>query len=460
MKDARNGEAVSTGGQGLGTYMSEMASDVKKEVIKTEYDDPGPVTKVATAISNVGGMLSDVPIIGDFAKATSAVFKGLGAVSNFFGFSKPVILEPAMFVKNMPFQNGAVGNVKETAYMLSVDPKLELSVDPSLGGMNVDELVIGNIASRKSYIGTFDWSDADVAMTDVLWNTTVDPNMGIALIGARNVREEDQPNGGTQNNYLQDSALAFSSRPFSYWRGTINYTFEVVCSRFHRGKLLIRYEPNIQQYNTIIKNNQAPLNQQNSVILDIQNGQTVTIKCDWAATRSWANMPPPSQDRLLYDGTLNQENPYSNNQSWNYCGQASDNVFVPDYQGSSDNNGVLEVRVLNELVQPTPDATVTINVYAWSDDMEYARPSAEGMDFQRILLPAQFNQYDLSETMLFFKQALLGGVAVPVTGFDDIDINEIGISVQPADILGATFTAQGFLYVVEYWQTPVSETAI
>eukprot|EP01084_Bolivina_argentea_P088162 159192_1 len=301
MSDVRSGEAVSTGGQGLGTYMSEMASDVAANVTKTEYNDPGPVTKVATAISNVGGMLSDVPIIGDFAKATSAVFKGLGAVSNFFGFSKPVILEPAMFVKNMPFQNGAVGNVKETAYMLAVDPKIELSVDPSLGGMNVDELVIGNIASRKSYIGTFDWSDADVAMTDVLWNTTVDPNMGIALIGARNVREAEQPNGGTTNNYCQDSALAFSSRPFSYWRGTINYTFEVVCSRFHRGKLLIRFEPNTYQYETLIKTNSAPLNQQNSVILDIQNGQTVTIAVDWAATRSWCLLPTPANKKGIVD---------------------------------------------------------------------------------------------------------------------------------------------------------------
>lgn len=442
-------------GQDLGTDLSNLASQAKAEVTKSEHEDPGPVTKAATAITNISAAAAAIPVFRPIATTVSAVSAGLGAVASYFGWSRPNILTKAVYVKNMPFQNGAVTSVHDTAYTLAIDPKNELSIDPSMGGMDYDEMCVGAIASRKSFIGTFVWTDEDLSMSTVLWNSVVSPNLGVCLGRVTSLADPT-----FDQNVFLDSALAFSSRPFTFWRGSINYTFEVVCSRFHRGKLLIRYEPNIQQYNSIIKNNEAPLNQQNSIILDIQNGQTVTVKCDWAATRSWCNMPPPSQDRPLYDGILNQENPYSNNQSWFYSGQASDNVFVPDNQGSSDNNGVLEVRVLNELVQPTPDATVTINVYAWSDDMEYARPSAEGIDFGRVLLPAQFNQYDLSETMLFFKQALLGGVAVPVSGFDDIDINEIGISVQPSDILGATFTAQGFLYVVEYWQTPVSETAI
>jgi len=442
-------------GQDLGTDLSNLASQAKAEITKTEHEDPGPVTKAATAITNISAAAAAIPVFRPIATTVSAVSAGLGAVASYFGWSRPNILDKAVYVKNMPFQNGAVTSVHDTAYTLAIDPKNELSIDPSMGGMDYDELCIGAISSRKSYIGTFVWTDEDLSMSQVLWNSTVSPNLGVCLGSIPSLEDPT-----FDQNVFQDSALAFSSRPFTFWRGSINFTFEVVCSRFHRGKLLIRYEPNIQQYNTIIKNNQAPLNQQNSVILDIQNGQTVTIKCDWAATRSWCNMPPPSQDFPLYTGILADENPYSNNQSWIFSGASSQNFFVPDNQGSSDNNGVLEVRVLNELVQPTPDATVTINVYAWSDDMEYARPSAEGIDFNRTLLPAQFNQFDLTETMLFFKQALLGGVAVPVSGFDDIDINEIGISVQPSDILGATFTAQGFLYVVEYWQTPISETAI
>jgi len=442
-------------GQDLGTDLSSLAAQAKAEVTKSEHEDPGPVTKAATAITNISAAAAAIPVFRPIATTVSAVSAGLGAVASYFGWSRPNILDKAVYVKNMPFQNGATTSVHDTAYTLAIDPKNELSIDPSMGGMDYDEMCVGAIASRKSYIGTFVWTDEDLSMSTVLWNSTVSPNLGVCLGRIPSLADPT-----FDQNVFLDSALAFSSRPFTFWRGSINFTFEVVCSRFHRGKLLIRYEPNIQQYNTIIKNNEAPLNQQNSVILDIQNGQTVTIKCDWAATRSWCNMPPPSQDLPLFDGILNQENPYSNNQSWFYSGQSSANLFVADNQGSSDNNGVLEVRVLNELVQPTPDATVTINVYAWSDDMEYARPSAEGIDFGRVLLPAQFNQYDLAETMLVFKQALLAGVAVPVSGFDDIDINEIGISVQPSDILGATFTAQGFLYVVEYWQTPVAEDAI
>merc|ERR1711981_22073 len=231
-------------GQDLGTDLSNLASQAKAEITKTEHEDPGPVTKAATAITNISAAAAAIPVFRPIATTVSAVSAGLGAVASYFGWSRPNILDKAVYVKNMPFQNGAVTSVHDTAYTLAIDPKNELSIDPSMGGMDYDELCIGAISSRKSYIGTFD------------------------------------------QNVFQDSALAFSSRPFTFWRGSINFTFEVVCSRFHRGKLLIRYEPNIQQYNTIIKNNQAPLNQQNSVILDIQNGQTVTIKCDWAATRT------------------------------------------------------------------------------------------------------------------------------------------------------------------------------
>lgn len=348
--------AVSPMYSGEGNFGSRLMESIEKG--GSEYAEPGPVTKVASAVASAGESLSEVPIIGRFAKATSTIAKGVSKVASLFGWSKPEILDKAVFVKNQPFQNGAVLSGHQTEFKIACDPKCELTVDPTIGGVDCDDMAISTLCAKKSYIGSFDWKDSDVAMTDILWRAGISPMMGVFL--------EDMPGPGNVNFY-QDSAMAFAARPFNYWRGNIKLSFEIVCSKFHRGKLLFRYEPNSSQYG-LISSSPAQMNQQNTTILDIQNGQQITFDIDWAHERSWAAVP--------YNAVNNYKNHYSND-----CRGDRTTAYIPKLDATSwdffgdELNGVLEVRVLNELVQPTNLSDVTINVYAWSDEMSFAFPT-------------------------------------------------------------------------------------
>ena len=332
-----------------------------------EYSEPGPVSKIATAVAGVGESLQDIPVIGGFAKATTTIAKGVGRVASWFGWSKPEILDKASFVKNQPFQNGAILSGAQTEYKIACDPKNELTVDPSIGGVDGDDMALARLCATKSFIGSFTWKDTDVAMTDVLWKTGISPMMGVFL--------GDLAGTGGNTHYFQDSAMSFAARPFTYWRGNIKLTFEIVCSKFHRGKLLFRYEPNTSQYG-LIASSPAQLNQQNTTILDIQNGQQITFDIDWAQMRSWAVIPVRATD-------------WSPIQYTNDIRGDTTTPYIPGLDASTQTfhademNGVLEVRVLNELVQPTPLSDVSINVYAWSDDMSFALPTERHLPTNR-----------------------------------------------------------------------------
>lgn len=322
-----------------------------------EYEEPGPVTKWASALTASASIMSMAPYIGPFAKATATVSGGIAAVASMFGWSKPVVLTDPTFVKNVPFQNGAFTSGKETAYKLTADPKQELSVDQRLGGHVDDQMTFAAMAGRESFLTTFTWDDDDTALSTVLWKSLVTPFLFTSTTYST---------GGTPRGIVQPTAMDMAATPFSAWRGKIRFRFEVVCSRFHRGKIMFKYEPNVPQ-SALITSNNAKLNQQNAIILDIQEAQDITIEVDWAMRNSWGEAPiehkpsePPSDIGSLpavFDG----------------------------FRSNLQANGNLQVRVLNELVQPTPTSGVSVNVYVSCPDLELNRMTSMELPTDRTI---------------------------------------------------------------------------
>lgn len=326
-----------------------------------EYNEPGPVATVASAVAGVAGKLTEIPVIGGFAKATTTIASGLGKVASWFGWAKPLILEKPSFVKNMPFTNGAVLTGNETSYKLACDPKQEVTVDPSIGGgTGEDEMTILSLSSKESFLTTFEWSSVNVAMSDILWYTFVTPTLCTGC-GVNPVSP------ATEAWLTQPTPMMFAVQPFAWWHGRIKFRFEVVCSKFHRGKLLFRYEPNVAQY-SLITSSDVQLNQMNTTIVDIQDTQEIEFTVDWAFARTWAGVPeltgaayPPS---LLPDTDL----------------------LPPDLANFAidELNGYFEVRCINELVEPSADSSVYINVFVSCDDLQVAVPASFGIPTNRL----------------------------------------------------------------------------
>lgn len=255
----------------------------------------GPVERVASRAASISNWLKRIPMIEPLATASSIFFTALGDISAIFGWSRPVVIDDAVIVKGMPFQNGAQTIGSETTQRITLDPKQEITVDPRSGGCCRDEMVISDIASRMSYLETFTWHLSDSPFS-VFWK-------------CRNTPRLDTQSDTLANTWYAPTAMSFAVTPFTYWNGSITYRFEVACSAFHRGKIGVFFEPNVSQEALISAN--LKTNKQFLAIVDIQETQVFEVCVKWAAPRQWCMVSLATDG--YYGGSIVVDNPLWSN---------------------------------------------------------------------------------------------------------------------------------------------------
>lgn len=227
-------------------------------------------------------------------------------------------------------------------------------------------MAISTICARESYLDTFEWEDAVLPLSSSIWMAPVNP--GIVKRVAK---------GAPTPYHVAPTALSFAATPFDVWRGDIQIRFEIVCSKYHRGKLAFYFEPNISQ--NVVIDTVLDMNKQFIHIIDIQETQDVTFNLKWAFPRAWAKVVSPS---LLNDlGTV---------------GFLGDHLF--DYA-----NGYIAVTPFTSLQSPD-SSDVSVNVYISSDNMMFNQLIADNLPSNRpvtesgVLSPEEITTVDLNES--------------------------------------------------------------
>jgi hypothetical protein len=310
----------------------------------------GIVSKPASAVAKVAGALKGVPGISNFAIATEIGANSIAKMAALFGYSKPAVPEICP-LQPMTRQSMADTDGKENLVKLVVDTKNELTIDPSVAGIEAkDELVIHQIASRESYLTSFDWN-VGTNVEQLLFNTVVDPCIF-------------NQNGAT-NPEIHMPACCFATFPFEYWKGSLKYRFQIVCSGYHKGRLKFVYDPvgtpqdGSSEYNTAY-----------TQIVDIAENNDFCIEVGWGQTTPWRHHLELAQS----PGTFYGPNPVATNTL-----------------GSNRGNGTLSVYVVNELTVPnsTVDNDIQINVFISAcDDFEVAAPTDYYLGFLGFQPPA------------------------------------------------------------------------
>jgi hypothetical protein len=289
--------------------------------------------------------LSTAPIIGPYARATSLAASAMSAVASLFGFSKPLELERTIIVPKTT-HDMATSAGKDDCHKLSLDPKQELTIDPRAFGLsNKDEMEIANIASTESYTTTFTWTSGNSSPAGtILWNTIVDPG-DFTLY----------PATSPDINRITMTASCFAVAPFQYWRGSIKYRFQVVCSALHKGRLRIVYDPEIEVTTNDPTRITPEYNLGYQTVVDISETKDFEITVGWGQGSSY-------RQSAFYEGVtpLDAITPINYNSSTNTFG-----------------NGVLGVYVMNELTNPSSsvdDCYVVVSMAA-GPDFEVACPT-------------------------------------------------------------------------------------
>lgn len=307
----------------------KVVLDDELEFQSGEYKAGGNVSSMMSSIAGVARGFTSLPLIAPYAKATQMVATGAGSMAKLFGYARPKMLSDPVYVKRALIGTMAATDQPDTCLKLSVDSKQELTVDPRTFGVeNVDEMDISYIAGIESYLDTFPWTVA-ARPNNQLFSIAVTPRVY-------------QVSGG----YYFLPACAFASMPFTYWRGSMIYRFQIVGSTFHRGRLLFTYSPG---------GGASPeTHTQYTRIIDLSNERDFTIEVGWAAESSMLQVADPGASTSYVIGAAG--------------------VPVAPFAF----NGSLTCYVLNDLTSPsdTVNNDIGVNVFVKAGkDISYSVPN-------------------------------------------------------------------------------------
>lgn len=308
------------------------ADDTMNTINGSDEYGQGIISKPAAAIAKAANALSTLPVIGPYMTATQIGANAVGRVASMFGYSRPNIITDIQLYKPMPAGNLANTDAADGAMKLTLDSKAELTVDSRTVGLDgTDEMGILDYVKRESYLTSFGWSPSD-QVDDLLWNTRVLP------------MQLDNVNGEIHMTPLAHMATAFES-----WQGSIKFRFQIVKSDFHKGRILVRWDPN-QLLSTV------DYNVNYSRVIDIAETDDFEIVVGWGQRDPW----------------LNCDSPYSTGSNFSAGSRLLSNNL---------SNGILELAVLNDLVSPSVDSPISINVFVSAcDDFKFAAPTNSKMN--------------------------------------------------------------------------------
>lgn len=311
-----------------------LALQAKKQIVKDEYAQDGVISKPATSLAHWASYLLNVPIIGPYAKATQIGASAVASVAGLFGWSKVPVIEDVKPVKPLFFHDLASAHLSGPTSKVTLDPKSELSVDPRIvyGSDGADELSISNLVQKDSFLFS------------TTWNTNDPPD---TLMAAVAVSPYLMNKGNPTNSVyvLGYTPMAYIGSMFDSWRGDVIFTIKVICSQYHRGRLRVHWDPVPATSTTTDITNRTL-----TKIIDIGECTEIEFRVPYAQYAMWSQMRSAPAEQ------------------WSITSPSGlfDNTF---------DNGMLTVRVLNNLSAPIDTASVGVFMFVrGAENLEFANP--------------------------------------------------------------------------------------
>lgn len=300
-------------------------------VLQSGYRHDGQISGPASAIAEAAGKLSKVPLIGPYAMATEKAASVLGDVASYFGFTNVPNISDVQPMKQMPFQLAST-SISEPVHKLSLQPKQETAIGSKQhGGDGEDDLVLSRFIGRSSFVVGSQW-DTTLTPGTPLFTTAVSPAM-YQLAGSQ----------------FAHTPMSYAANHFQYWRGSVKYTFKLVRSPYHRGRLQISWDRgtgSLAQGPTVGNPNTY------TTVMDLDEESECSFIVPYMQPPQFLPVPVMNNVSLV---------------TWSTSSTPSG--FV------SGGNGILSVRVVNRLTAPEASSSATLLVFVSAcDDMQLAGP--------------------------------------------------------------------------------------
>jgi hypothetical protein len=378
-------DAAGLTAQALPEY--EYQAKTKSKGKGDEYPSSGVISGPATAIQNVASALTKVPFLAPYARASEVAAGAIANIARMFGYSRPVMqTEGIAEYRPVPTGSLALTNIPDNSHKLALDVKQETTVDSRTVGLDgTDEMNIKSIAMRESYVTKFAWTENDSANSGdvpetLLWTSYVTPLM----FDVEKIPGSAGPPVVPDRFWYHYTPSGFISNLFASWHGSMIFRFQIVASKFHRGRLRIVYEPGT----TTPGNNFDEYNINYSKIVDISEERDVVMKVGHGQDKYW--LP------IAYPNTVAGDDvpPFSTSVS-----------TFPVMSDVTAINGTISVYVLNDLESPDPGLSglqdIEINVYtSMGDDFEVMDPAGDNLFRMTFFEPQATPEYEPTDVIL------------------------------------------------------------
>ncbi len=288
-------------------------------------------SQIASSVAKASGALSRIPLIGPYMKATSVVSSGISSIASSLGFTNVPNMDTVSAFKPAAFPHNSTCEVSVPSDRSAVDPKNEVTIDPRTVGLDgQDELSLAYIAGRECWIGNAILSSTD-AVDALTLVSRVTPGMVFQAAA---------------NKPFQYTPMGYVASQFRAWRGDIIFRFKFICTRFHKGRVRVTFDP-VGNISTTIPDYTTVFNE----IVDIGAEQDLEVRVPYSQAFTFLRC---------------------NVVSGNY--NLSGSALAPDAQS----NGLITMRVVNPLSGPVANTAIPVMVFVRAaENIEFAHPLSQ-----------------------------------------------------------------------------------
>lgn len=239
----------------------------------------GEAKKIATrgVISDTLGVIAEtlstakkIPVIGEYLAIPEWLARTGTNILQMFGFCKPTL---PMDTKLRTANCLANFNGKDSSHKMALSAENEIDTPNDLSGTALDEMALSTIYTTPAYWSSFNWTTSQTTEDQILWTDFVSPFKFSPI------------SGGNTYSMLP---MCYVANCFGSWRGSLVYTFKVVKTGFHAGRLRIFFTPYESSGNLVVGN--APTNEiekNYQIVFDIEENDVVSFTVPYVSTKPW-----------------------------------------------------------------------------------------------------------------------------------------------------------------------------
>lgn len=217
-----------------------------------------------------GTVLPEMDVVG-------TILKGASTLLNAPNCDNPPDNTPPQFLVPTASHSWSIGNGL-------VAPLHRLALQNNIGLRHTQDTVAEdlhytNIVNKFGLLSSISWNSSDEAMNKtgaLLWSCNVHPQIDKHLLYS------DSSAQGLTKYYVPPCGVVSSL--FEYWRGSLEFKFDIVATSFHTGRLLVAYVPGVFA--------QKPLSIEQArnsshIVFSLQDSSTFTFKVPYISDRPW-----------------------------------------------------------------------------------------------------------------------------------------------------------------------------